>query len=210
MAINRDNMKIICIGLNYRNHAMELGRPLPEEPVVFMKPDSSILKNNKPFFLPGFSSMIHYETEVVVRICKLGKGISAKFAHRYYDELTLGIDITARDIQNRNSAAGLPWELSKCFDGAAPLGRFISTGSVPDVNNIDFRLEINDRIVQQGNTSDMIFSINEIVAYISKFFTLKTGDLIFTGTPAGVGPLKRNDNLVAYLGEEALLDMMIK
>jgi len=203
-------MKIICIGLNYRNHAMELGRPLPEEPVVFMKPDSSILKNNKPFFLPGFSSMIHYEVEVVVRISKLGKGISAKFAHRYYDELTLGIDITARDIQNRNSAAGLPWELSKCFDGAAPLGRFISTASVPDVKNIDFRLEINDRIVQQGNTSDMIFSINEIVAYVSKYFTLKTGDLIFTGTPAGVGPLKKNDNLVAYLGEEALLDMMIK
>ncbi len=148
--------------------------------------------------------------EVVVKISKLGKGISAKFAHRYYDELTLGIDITARDIQNRNSAAGLPWELSKCFDGAAPLGRFISRASVPDVNNIDFRLEINDRIVQQGNTSDMIFSINEIVAYVSRFFTLKTGDLIFTGTPAGVGPLKKNDNLVAYLGEEALLDMMIK
>ncbi len=203
-------MKIICIGLNYRKHAVELGRPIPAEPVVFMKPDSSILKNNKPFFLPGFSSMIHYETEVVVRISKLGKGISAKFAPRYYDELTLGIDITARDIQNRNSAAGLPWELSKCFDGAAPLGRFISIASVPDVNNINFRLEINDRIVQQGNTSDMIFSINEIVAYVSKFFTLKTGDLIFTGTPAGVGPLKKNDNLVAYLGEEALLDMMIK
>jgi acylpyruvate hydrolase len=210
LAINRDNMKIICIGLNYRKHAIELGRPIPREPVVFMKPDSSILKNNKPFFLPGFSSMIHYEAEVVVRISKLGKGISAKFAHRYYDELTLGIDITARDIQNRNSAAGLPWELSKCFDGAAPLGRFISTASVPDVTNIDFRLEINDRIVQQGNTSDMIFSINDIVAYVSKYFTLKTGDLIFTGTPAGVGPLKRNDNLVAYLGEEALLDMMIK
>jgi fumarylpyruvate hydrolase len=203
-------MKIICIGLNYRKHAMELGRTLPEEPVVFMKPDSSILKNNKPFFLPGFSSMIHYEAEVVIRISKLGKGISAKFAHRYYDELTLGIDITARDIQNRNSAAGMPWELSKCFDGAAPLGRFISTASVPDVNNIDFRLEINGKIVQRGNTSDMIFSINEIVAYVSRYFTLKTGDLIFTGTPAGVGPMKRNDNLVAYLGEQALLDMMIK
>jgi 2-keto-4-pentenoate hydratase/2-oxohepta-3-ene-1,7-dioic acid hydratase in catechol pathway len=203
-------MKIICIGLNYRKHAMELGRPLPKEPVVFLKPDSSILKNNKPFFIPGFSSLIHYEVEVVIRISKLGKGISEKFAHRYYDELTLGIDITARDIQNRNSAAGLPWELSKCFDGAAPIGRFISAASVKDIRNIDFRLEINDMIVQQGNTSDMIFSINEIVAYVSRFFTLKTGDLIFTGTPAGVGPLKKNDNLVAYLGEEALLDMMIK
>lgn len=203
-------MKIICIGLNYRKHAMEMSRPLPQEPVVFLKPDSSILKNNKPFFLPGFSSMIQYELEVVIKISKLGKGISAKYAHRYYDEVTLGIDITARDIQNRNSAAGLPWELSKCFDGAAPLGRFIPVSSIADMNSIDFRLEINDTIVQQGNTSDMIFSINEIVAYVSKFFTLKTGDLIFTGTPPGVGPLKKNDNLVAYLGEEALLDMMIK
>lgn len=203
-------MKIICIGLNYRKHAMELGRPLPEEPVVFLKPDSAILKNNKPFFLPGFSSMIHYEAEVVIKISKLGKGISAKFAHRYYDELTVGIDITARDIQNRNSAAGLPWELSKCFDGAAPLGKFVPVSSIGDVNNTDFRLEINGRIVQQGNTSDMIFSINEIVSYVSKFFTLKTGDLIFTGTPSGVGPLKKKDNLVAYLGEEALLDMMIR
>lgn len=203
-------MKIICIGLNYRKHAMEMSRPLPQEPVVFLKPDSSILKNNKPFFLPGFSSMIQYELEVVIKISKLGKGISAKYAHRYYDEVTLGIDITARDIQNRNSAAGLPWELSKCFDGAAPLGRFIPVSSIADMNSIDFRLEINDTIVQQGNTSDMIFSINEIVAFVSKFFTLKTGDLIFTGTPPGVGPLKKNDNLVAYLGEEALLDMMIK
>ena len=203
-------MKIICIGLNYRKHAMELGRPLPVEPVVFLKPDSSILRNNKPFFLPGFSSMIHYEVEVVIKISKLGKGISPKFAHRYYDELTLGIDITARDIQNRNSAAGLPWELAKCFDGAAPLGRFVPVGSIADMNNIGFRLEINERIVQQGNTSDMIFSINEIVAYVSKFFTLKTGDLIFTGTPEGVGLLRKNDNLVAYLGDEVLLDMMIK
>jgi 2-keto-4-pentenoate hydratase/2-oxohepta-3-ene-1,7-dioic acid hydratase in catechol pathway len=203
-------MKIICIGLNYRKHALELGRPLPQEPVVFLKPDSSILKNNKPFFLPGFSSMIQYETEVVVKISKLGKGISAKFAHRYYDELTLGIDITARDTQNRNSAAGLPWELSKCFDGAAPLGRFIPASSVKDINNLDFRLEINEKVVQEGNTSDMIFSINEVIAYVSGFFTLKTGDLIFTGTPSGVGPLKKNDNLIAYLGKEPLLDFMIK
>jgi len=203
-------MKIICIGLNYRKHAVEMGRPLPKEPVVFLKPDSSILKNNKPFFLPDFSAMIQYEAEIVVRISKLGKGIEAKYAPRYYDELTLGIDITARDIQNRNSAAGLPWELSKCFDGAAPLGKFIPVSSVSDINNLDFRLEINNKTVQQGNTSDMIFSINEIVAYVSQFFTLKTGDLIFTGTPSGVGPLKKNDNLVAYLGDEPLLDFMIK
>jgi fumarylpyruvate hydrolase len=194
-------MKIICIGLNYRKHAMELGRPLPSEPVVFLKPDSSILKNNKPFFLPGFSTMIQYEAEVVLKISKLGKSISPKFAHRYFDEITIGIDITARDIQNRNSAAGLPWELSKCFDGAAPLGKFIPVSATGDLNNLDFRLEINDRVVQQGNTSDMIFGINEIVAYLSRYFTLKTGDL---------GPLKRNDNLVAYLGDKPVLDFMIK
>jgi fumarylpyruvate hydrolase len=203
-------MKIICIGLNYRKHALEMGRPLPSEPVVFLKPDSSILKNNKPFFLPGFSSMIQYETEVVVKISKLGKGISARYAYRYYDELTLGIDITARDIQNRNSSAGLPWELSKCFDGAAPLGKFVSVESAGDPANLDFSLKINNVLVQQGNTADMIFSINEIVAYISRFFTLKTGDLIFTGTPSGVGALKKNDNLVAYLGSEPILDFMIR
>lgn len=203
-------MKIICIGLNYRKHALELGRPLPAEPVVFLKPDSSILKNNKPFFLPGFSTMIQYEAEVVLKINKLGKGIPVKYAHRYYDELTVGIDITARDIQNRNSAAGLPWELSKCFDGAAPLGRFIPLSTLEDAGNIDFRLEVNGKVVQQGNTSDMVFSFNEIVSYVSRFFTLKTGDLIFTGTPPGVGPLKKNDNLVAFLGDEPLLDFMIR
>jgi 2-keto-4-pentenoate hydratase/2-oxohepta-3-ene-1,7-dioic acid hydratase in catechol pathway len=203
-------MKIICIGLNYRKHALELGRPLPAEPVVFLKPDSSILKNNKPFFLPGFSTMIQYEAEVVLRINKLGKGIPVKYAHRYYDELTIGIDITARDIQNRNSAAGLPWELSKCFDGAAPLGRFIPVSTLEDTNSIDFRLEINGKVVQQGNTSDMVFSFDEIVSYVSGFFTLKTGDLIFTGTPPGVGPLKKNDNLVAFLGDDPLLDFMIR
>jgi 2-keto-4-pentenoate hydratase/2-oxohepta-3-ene-1,7-dioic acid hydratase in catechol pathway len=203
-------MKIICIGLNYRRHAMEMGRPLPAEPVVFLKPDSSILKNNKPFFLPGFSTMIQYEAEIVLKISKLGKGVSSKFAHRYFDEVTIGIDITARDIQNRNSAAGLPWELSKCFDGAAPIGKFVPVISTGDLKNLDFRLEINDKIVQQGNTSDMIFGFNEIIAYVSKFFTLKTGDLIFTGTPSGVGPLKKNDNLTAYLGKEKVLDFMIK
>lgn len=203
-------MKIICIGLNYRKHALEMGRPLPDEPVVFLKPDSSILKKNKPFFLPGFSSMIQYETELVLKISKLGKSIPAKYAYRYYDEVTVGIDITARDIQNRNSAAGLPWELSKGFDGAAPLGRFIPVSSVGDVNNIDFRLEINGKIVQQGNTSDMIFSAAEIIEYVSRFFTLKTGDLIFTGTPSGVGPLKKNNNLVAYLENDPLLDFMIR
>ncbi|TFG41376.1 MAG: FAA hydrolase family protein, partial [Bacteroidia bacterium] len=171
-------MKIICIGMNYRRHAIEMGRPFPSEPVVFMKPDSSILKKNKPFFLPDFSSEIHYEVEVVVKISKLGKCISPKFAPRYYDELTAGIDITARDLQAGLSKSMLPWEISKGFDGAAPLGKFIPASSVGDPGNLDFRLEINGRIVQQSNTSDMIFSINEIISYVSRFFTLKTGDLI--------------------------------
>jgi 2-keto-4-pentenoate hydratase/2-oxohepta-3-ene-1,7-dioic acid hydratase in catechol pathway len=203
-------MKIICIGLNYRKHALEMGRPFPVEPVVFLKPDSSIIKNNKPFFLPDFSKEIHYEVEVVIKISKLGKGISAKFAHRYFDEVTVGIDITARDLQNQFSKNGLPWELSKCFDGAAPLGKFVSTRTIKDIQDIDFMLEINGKKVQESNTSDMIFSINDIIAYVSFFFTLKTGDLIFTGTPSGVGALHRNDNLVAYLNNKPLLDFVIK
>ena len=187
-----------------------MGRPFPSEPVVFLKPDSSIIRNNKPFFLPDFSKEIHYEVEVVIKISKLGKGISPKFAHRYFDEVTLGIDITARDLQNRQSKAGLPWEISKCFDGAAPLGRFIPVSTIKDMQDIDFRLEINDKRVQESNTSDMIFGFNDIIAYVSRFFTLKTGDLIFTGTPSGVGALNKNDNLVAYLNDKPLLDFVIK
>jgi fumarylpyruvate hydrolase len=175
-----------------------------------MKPDSSILKNNKPFFLPDFSSEIHYEVEVVVKISKLGKGILPKFAPRYYDEITVGIDITARDLQTKLSKARLPWEISKCFDGAAPLGKFLPISSLDDIGHLDFRLEINDKIAQQGNTSDMIFGVDEIISYLSRFFTLKTGDLIFTGTPSGVGPLKRNDHLVAYLEDKPLLDFIIR
>jgi acylpyruvate hydrolase len=203
-------MKIICIGLNYRKHAMEMGSPIPDEPVVFLKPDSALLKNNKPFFLPGFSENIHYEVEAVIKISKLGKGISAKFAHRYFDEITLGIDITARDIQSRQAKKGMPWELSKGFDGAAPIGKFIPLSTVKNIRDIDFRLEINGKTVQQSNTSDMIFGFDEIIEYVSKFFTLKTGDLIFTGTPSGVGQLKKNDNLVAYFGDQPLLDFLIK
>jgi 2-keto-4-pentenoate hydratase/2-oxohepta-3-ene-1,7-dioic acid hydratase in catechol pathway len=203
-------MKIICIGLNYRRHAQEMGWNLPTEPVLFLKPDSALLRNNKPFFLPDFSGNIHYEVEVVVKISKLGKSISSKFARRYFDEVTLGIDITARDLQSRLSSAGYPWELSKCFDGAAPVGTFVPVKTIKDMADIDFRLEINDKVVQKSNTSDMIFSINEIIEYVSRFFTLKTGDLIFTGTPSGVGQLKRNDNLVAYLDDMPLLDFKIK
>jgi acylpyruvate hydrolase len=203
-------MKIICIGLNYRQHALEMGWSLPSEPVVFLKPDSALLKNNKPFFLPGFSENIHYEVEVVIKISKLGKSISARFAPRYYDEVTLGIDITARDIQSRQSALGYPWELSKCFDGAAPIGTFVPISSVKDMADLDFRLEINGKVVQKSSTSDMIFNINEIIEYVSVYFTLKTGDLIFTGTPSGVGQLHRNDNLKAFIEDLPVLDFMIK
>lgn len=203
-------MKIICLGLNYRKHAIEMGLLIPDEPIVFLKPDSSLLKNNKPFFLPDFSDNFQFEVEVVIKISKLGKGISAKFADRYYDEVTLGIDITAHDIQSRQAKAGMPWELSKCFDGAAPIGSFMPVSSVKDMADLDFRLEINNKVVQKSNTSDMIFCFDEIIEYVSKFFTLKTGDLIFTGTPSGVGQLKRNDNLVAFLDNEPLLDFMIK
>jgi 2-keto-4-pentenoate hydratase/2-oxohepta-3-ene-1,7-dioic acid hydratase in catechol pathway len=187
-----------------------MGSPVPEVPVLFLKPDSAILKNNKPFFLPDFSVNIQHEVEVVIKICKLGKGISAKFAHRYYDEVTLGIDITARDIQERHKKAGLPWEISKGFDGSAPLGTFVPVKSIKDMRDIDFRLEINGRVVQKGNTSEMLFGFNEIIEYASRFFTLKTGDLIFTGTPSGVGPLKKDDNLVAYLGDNPLLNFYIR
>jgi 2-keto-4-pentenoate hydratase/2-oxohepta-3-ene-1,7-dioic acid hydratase in catechol pathway len=203
-------MKIICVGLNYRKHAIEMGSTLPDEPLIFLKPDSSVLKNNKPFFLPGFSENIQYEVEVVIKISKLGKGISAKFAPRYFDEVTLGIDITARDLQSRQKAAGKPWEISKGFDGSAPIGSFLPVSDIKNMRNIDFRLEINDKVVQKSNTADMIFGFNEIIEYASKFFTLKTGDLIFSGTPSGVGQLKKNDHLVAYLGDKPLLDFMIK
>lgn len=203
-------MKIICIGLNYRRHVMEMGHPFPAEPVVFMKPDSSLLKKNKPFFLPDFSDEIHYETEVVIKISKLGKSIEPRFAYRYYDEVTVGIDITARDLQRKLSLQRLPWELSKGFDGAAPLGEFVPVSAFSDIANLDFRLEINGKIVQKGNTSDMIFSIDELISYISGFCTLKTGDLIFTGTPQGVGRLNRNDHLKAWLADKPLLDFMIK
>ena len=203
-------MKIICIGLNYKNHLAELDRPQPSEPVVFMKPDSAIIKKNKPFFLPDFSKNIQYETEIVVKINKLGKGISKKFAYRYYDEITVGIDVTARDIQQQFSAAGLPWELSKGFDGSAALGEFIPLQEAGGIDNINFHLDINGKRAQTGNSSDMVFSVDEIVEFVSRYFTLKTGDLIFTGTPSGVGPMRINDRFEGYIGERKVIDFRIK
>jgi 2-keto-4-pentenoate hydratase/2-oxohepta-3-ene-1,7-dioic acid hydratase in catechol pathway len=198
------------MGLNYRQHCDEMGWKYPDEPVVFLKPDSSLMINNKPFFLPDFSKNIHYEAEVVVKICKVGKSIAAKFAHRYYKEITIGIDITARDIQAGQIKAGLPWDLSKGFDGSAPVGTFIPLSEAGQIDNIDFCLKINDKTVQKSNTSNMIFSVDKIIEYISRFYTLKTGDLIFTGTPSGLGKLNRNDNLVAYIGKTPVLDFLIK
>ncbi len=203
-------MKVICIGLNYSDHAREMGRALPAKPVVFLKPDSSLLKNNKPFFIPGFSQNIHYEIEIVLRICKLGRSIAEKYAYRYYDQLTLGVDMTARDLQSYLSSSGMPWDISKSFDGAAPVGEFIPVNEAGDVNNIAFRLEKNSETVQAGNTSGLIFNFDMIISYVSGFFTLKTGDLIFTGTPFGVGPVQRNDRLTGYIGDRKVIDFMVK
>lgn len=203
-------MKIICIGRNYAEHAKELNNPLPKEPVYFLKPDSCIILNNKPFFYPDFSNEIHHEVEVVVKINRLGKNIGTRFAHRYYNEIGLGIDFTARDIQKVCKEKGLPWEKAKAFDGAAPLSKFVKIQEGQDLQNIDFRLGINGVTVQAGNTKNMIFTIDEIVSYVSRFMTLKIGDLIFTGTPEGVGPVKIGDHLQGYMGETKMIDFYIK
>lgn len=206
-------MKIICVGHNYQEHNKEMGRngsPL-SDPVLFMKPDSALLKDNKPFFIPDFSNNIHYELEVVVRINRLGKNIAERFAHRYYDELTVGIDFTARDIQSDLKQKGLPWEISKGFDNSAAVGEFVSKEVLEkDVKNINFSLLKNNNIVQKGNTMDMIHSIDEIIAYTSRFFTLKIGDIIFTGTPAGVGRVEIDDHLEGFLEEKKLFDFHIR
>ncbi len=203
-------MKIICIGRNYTEHARELNNPVPSKPVFFMKPDSALLINNNPFFLPDFSNEIHYETEIVLKISRLGKNIQKQFAGRYYNSLGVGIDFTARDLQDACKKAGHPWEIAKSFDQSAAIGRFITLTSVHDPHAINFQLDINGITVQKGNTKDMIFSFDDIIAYISTFVTLKTGDLIFTGTPAGVGPVKNGDHLVASVEGQILLDFNIR
>lgn len=203
-------MKIICIGLNYRDHALEMSRKLPARPLVFIKPDSAILKNNKPFFIPDYDSDIDHEAEIVLSICKVGRSVSPKYAHRYFDKITVGIDFTARDLQRSLSDELMPWSISKGFDGSAPIGKFISTDTFEDINNISFTLEKNDKIVQSACTSNLIFDFSEIIAYVSRFFTLKTGDLIFTGTPAGVGPVRKNDRLTAFIEGKKVLDFSVK
>lgn len=205
-------MKIIAVGMNYAQHNKELGYTQENrEPVIFMKPDSAILKDGKPFFVPDFSHEVHYETEVVVRICRLGKNIAPRFAHRYYDAVTVGIDFTARDLQRKFREAGNPWELCKGFDNSAAIGTFISLEQAGgDLQNLDFHLDIDGCEVQRGNTADMLFKIDDIIAYVSRFMTLKIGDLLFTGTPAGVGPVSVGQHLQGYLGGEKLLDFHIR
>jgi acylpyruvate hydrolase len=204
-------MKIICIGRNYDEHIKELNNLLPESPVFFMKPDSAILRNNNPFFYPTFSTDIHHEVEVVLRICRLGRCIEERFAHRYYDAITVGIDFTARDIQQKCKKEGLPWEIAKAFDGSAPISPvFIGKEKFKEINDINFHLDINEHTIQQGNTKDMIFGFDHLIAHVSQFVTLRTGDLIYTGTPLGVGPVKIGDRLQAYLEDELMLDFYIK
>jgi len=203
-------MKIICIGRNYADHAKELNNPLPSVPVFFMKPESSLILNNNPFFYPDFSREIHYEAEIILKINRLGKNIGKQFAHRYYQEIGIGIDFTARDLQRECMKEGKPWEIAKAFDGSAVVGKFIKKEKLPDQDAINFQLDLNGKTVQKGNTGDMIFSFGDIIAYVSEFLTLKTGDLIFTGTPAGVGPVKINDRLVASVEGQVMLDFMVK
>ena len=204
-------MKIIAVGMNYAEHNKELHHSLElSEPTIFMKSDSSLLKDGKPFFIPDFSSEIHYETEIVVKIDRLGKNIAERFASRYYSEVTVGIDFTARDLQRELRAKGLPWEISKAFDNSAVIGSFVPLDRVGDVNRIPFHLDINGKNVQEGNTSDMLFPVDKIIAYVSRFFTLKIGDLIFTRTAAQVAPVKIDDHLQGYIGERKLLDFHVK
>lgn len=203
-------MKIIAIGRNYAEHAKELNNPVPSKPVIFMKPDTALLKDNKPFYHPDFSSDIHHEIEIVLKVSKEGKHISEKFAGNYFDEIGLGVDFTARDIQKEHKEKGLPWELAKAFDNSAPVSTFISKNDFPDLYNISFSLSVNGNIKQQGNTKDLLFSFERLIAFVSQYITLKKGDLIFTGTPPGVGKISIGDKLSGYIENEKLLDFEIK
>lgn len=203
-------MKIICIGENYPEHNKELNNANPGEPVVFMKPDTAVLKNNKPFYIPDFTNELHYETELIVKINRLGKNIAAKFASRYYNEIGLGVDFTARDLQRKLRAEGKPWEICKAFDNAAVIGNFLPISYFKNLQDISFHLNINEKTVQKGNSKDMIFSIDELIAYVSRFFTLKIGDILFTGTPAGVGKVSVGDHLEGYIFEKKMFDFFVK
>jgi acylpyruvate hydrolase len=203
-------VKIIAIGRNYAEHAKELKNEVPTEPVIFMKPDTALLREGSPFYIPDFSNDIHHEIELVLKICKEGKHIAEKFAHKYYEEIGLGIDFTARDIQSNCKAKGLPWELAKAFDSSAPIGNFMPKTDIKDLNNINFHLEVNGNTVQKGNTKDLLFNFDFIISYVSKYITLRKGDLIYTGTPKGVGSVKQGDVLKGYMEGKKLLEFSIK
>lgn len=204
-------MKILCIGRNYAEHIAELQNEVPDAPVIFAKPDTALLQRNQPFFYPDFTQDIHHEVELVLRISKNGRHIEEQFAHTYYDAIGLGLDLTARDLQSKLKSKGLPWELAKGFDGSAPLGaNFKPVAEFSDLKNINFRLEVNGEVRQQGNSSMMLHDFNKIISFISQFITLKMGDLIFTGTPSGVGPIKVGDQLVGYIEDEQFFDVSVK
>ncbi|MES2560870.1 MAG: fumarylacetoacetate hydrolase family protein [Bacteroidota bacterium] len=202
-------MKIFCIGRNYSDHAKELGNAVPENPVVFSKPDTALVKNGEPFYLPDFSNDVHHEVELVIRISKMGKKIGEKFARNYFNEIGLGIDFTARDMQQRLKEKGLPWELAKAFDGSAPIGDFMDVTNM-DLTDINFSLKKNGEVVQSGNTAQMIFSFEQIVSFVSQYFTLKVGDLIYTGTPAGVSKVSIGDQLEGFIGNQQMLSCEVK
>jgi len=203
-------MKIICIGRNYANHAKEMNSPVPDVPMFFMKPDTALLPKRNHFYYPDFTKDLHYECEIVVRISKLGKNISEKYAHEYYTEIGLGIDFTARDLQVKCKEKGHPWEIAKAFEHSAPLSEMFLNKNDLDLENLSFQLFNNGKLVQDGNTKDLLFKIDHLIAYISQFMTLKIGDLIFTGTPEGVGPVKVGDHLEGFIQERKMLDLKIK
>ena len=203
-------MKIICIGRNYAEHAKEMKSEVPTEPVFFMKPDTALLKDGEPFYYPEFTQDLHHEIEIVIKINKVGKHIEEQFAHKYYDEIGLGIDFTARDLQAQCKTKGLPWEKAKAFDASAPIGKFVSKTQLGDINAIDFELKINGESRQVGNTKDLLFSFDKVIAYVSKFVTLKVGDLIYTGTPEGVGAVAIGDKLQGYVKNELFIEFEIK
>jgi acylpyruvate hydrolase len=203
-------MKIIAVGRNYVEHIAELQNERPDEPVIFCKPDTAILKDNAPFYLPDFSQEIHHEVEIVLKICKEGKNIDKKFAAKYYDEIGLGIDFTARDLQTKLKAKGLPWEIAKAFNGSAPVSNFVPLTDYPNLSNISFDLLVNGDLRQHGNTSMMLFDFDSILCYVSKFFTLKKGDLIFTGTPKGVKEVRTGDRLEGFIEGKKFFDFEVK
>ena len=203
-------MKLICIGRNYAQHISELKSEKPTDPVIFLKPDTAILLKKQPFFIPDFSNEVHHEVEVLIKINRVGKYIDSKFAHKYYEQIGLGIDFTARDLQQQLKQKGLPWEISKAFDGSAVIGKWVSKSSFENLNKLPFSLLKNNETVQSATTEDMLWGIDEIIAYVSKFFTLKIGDIIFTGTPSGVGKVESNDSLKGYIGDDEFFSIKVK